>query len=189
MRIPSTTLRICPNCDRLVADHEDGAHHRPHACFTLSYLAGYMLGTLPRHLEQVFKQALAPLGIEEEQAFVQGFRDGMIKNDELNIDALAPTTHDLAEKLEAEWWSGYKQGWGEYRKILDQCHCGSDTCKAPAVAFPHELRLQPCHCGSKSCLEVYYDDDPPNDRDLLGTVKRSNVSETREQHYWEEDGH
>ena len=96
--------RICSNCHRLVSDRTDGAYSKAHPCFTPSYLAGYFIGLVPQHMENVIKASLEPLGIDGDEAFVQGFRDGMEAVEVFAVNRSTCSPSDAEERARKAWY-------------------------------------------------------------------------------------
>lgn len=192
MNIPVTSYRVCRNCDRLIADYEDGNYHKPHACFTLTYLAGYVLGAMPSHLESAMKLALQPLGLEDDETFAIGYRAGMAQNELLGIDQMSTSSQELSRLRYEASCDGYLQGLAQYRKPVDNCHCGSGDCAAPKFDYPGDLYLQPCHCEANDCLEVVYvEENSPHpdlayDGHIFGHVFGSRHLQQRTAFWWEQ---
>lgn len=191
MTIPVTSYRICRNCDRLVAEHEDGNYHKPHACFTLSYLAGFVLGAMPSHLESPMKLALSPLGLEDDETFAIGYRAGMARNEAIGIEQMSTSQREVERLTSEASFDGYRQGCAEYRAPIDTCHCGDTECGAPKFQFPQPLYIQPCHCNADGCIEIGYVESRPHgshfesDAEILGHVSRERHLAARSKLWWE----
>jgi hypothetical protein len=181
------TYRICTNCHRLVSDRKDGAHEKPHPCFTPPYLAGYFIGLVPQHMEQVIKTSLEPLGIDADDAFVQGFRDGMEAAERFAVNRSTSSPKDVEQRVKSAWYDGRQDGEGDFVKRVEACHCGNVECQQFKAEHPAELVLQPCHCGAQGCLELCSIEQPVDDIRLLMHVPPASVNTRRRQFWWEDD--
>ena len=178
--------RICSNCHRLVSDRTDGAYSKAHPCFTPSYLAGYFIGLVPQHMENVIKASLEPLGIDGDEAFVQGFRDGMEAVEVFAVNRSTCSPSDAEERARKAWYEGREEGEGDFVKRVDVCHCGQSQCQQFRREHPNSMILQPCHCGAVGCLELCTI-EPHQDPRLLMHISATSTTNQRTPFWWEEE--
>jgi len=150
-------------------------------------LAGYFLGLVPQHMEQVVKATLQPLGIDGDDAFVQGFRDGMEAGEKYQVDRSTCSPKDADERVHASYYDGRKDGVADFVEYVAACHCGQTDCHQKTAQHPSPLVLQPCHCGTIGCLELCTIDPPFDDFQLLMHIPPESVQSERRAFWWEED--
>jgi hypothetical protein len=138
-------------------------------------------------MERVIKVSLEPLGIEADEAFVQGFRDGMEAAEKYGISRSTVNPTDSDQRVSAAWYEGRQDGEADFVKRVETCHCGNAECQQFKAEHPAELVLQPCHCGTNGCLELCTIEQPVDDFRLLMHVPPAAVNRRRRPFWWEDD--
>jgi hypothetical protein len=138
-------------------------------------------------MEQVIKASLEPLGIEADDAFVQGFRDGMEAAEQFGVNRSTSSPKDVEQRVNSAWYDGRQEGEGDFVKRVETCHCGDAQCQQFKAEHPAELVLQACHCGTEGCLELCTIEQPVDDIRLLMHVPPASVNAQRRLFWWEDD--
>ena len=132
------------------------------------------------------KASLEPLGIDGDEAFVQGFRDGMEAVEVFAVNRSTCSPSDAEERARKAWYEGREEGEGDFVKRVDVCHCGQSQCQQFRREHPNSMILQPCHCGADGCLELCTI-EPHQDPRLLMHISATSTTNQRTPFWWEEE--
>lgn len=179
-----SSIRICHECQRLVSESE----MEQHPCRTPEYVMGYALGLTPTYIDQLVRNALLRLGLEESETdFLRGFHDGVSVAEELGINKAAQLVGHTRDELEDAYEEGSRHTRAMFEVMVERCHCGDIDCDMERVEFATYMGLQPCHCGQSGCLEVFTLDDQLHRgiRAVAGHIKKEHIRYSRRPTAWE----